>query len=207
MDVKPADFFIGVADLFSIFLPGALLSYLLLDVARRDIIGQILPAIASEAANWMAFILAAYLFGHFASLIGAAFLDRIYDRTFVKYKRRHGDHLYHYACTIKADALGRDDKISNTYKWARAFIRLRSAESATEIERLEADSKFFRSVSVVLPVAAIVFAAKGGWIISLAAAAMTILSFWRFVDLRWKCTQATYLFLAMLQAQSAPNPD
>ncbi|MGA2740032.1 MAG: hypothetical protein ABSG65_21660 [Bryobacteraceae bacterium] len=45
MAAKPADFFIGVADLFTILLPGALLSYLAIDMATQHIIDGITPPI------------------------------------------------------------------------------------------------------------------------------------------------------------------
>lgn len=203
MATKPADFFIGVVDLFSIFLPGALLSFLFLGVARQNIIGKLVPDIEGAAANWMAFALVAYLLGHFASLVGAVILDRIYDQTFVKYKRRHGDHLYNYARKLKANVLGDKDNIANAYKWARTNVRLRNGNGTTEIDRLEADSKFFRSVSVVLGVSTIVFATGGGWKISLASALLTVLSCWRFADLRWKCTESAYLCLVVLETRRA----
>ncbi len=69
MTTKPADFFIGVVDLFSIFLPGALLAYLFLAVAGQDALDARLPFIHNTAADWIAFFLAAYL-GHFAALVG-----------------------------------------------------------------------------------------------------------------------------------------
>jgi hypothetical protein len=202
MAAKPADFFIGVVDLFSIFLAGALLSFLFLKTARDNIF-CLLPRIEGVAANWIAFALASYLLGHFASLVGAVVLDRVYDRTFVKYKRRHGDHLYNYARKLKANVLGREDSVANAYKWARANVRLRGADGAIEIDRLEADSKFFRSVSVVLGVSTIVFATEAGWRIWLTSAVLTVLSCWRFADLRWKGTETAYLCLVVLETGRA----
>lgn len=120
--------------IYFIFLPGSLLSFLFLDVARQNIIGKLLPEIEGVAANWIAFALVAYLLGHFASLLGAVMLDSVYDRTFVKYKRRQGDHLYNYARELKAEVLGDKDNIANTYTWPRINLQQRSADGTTVIE-------------------------------------------------------------------------
>src|ERR1700687_5776881 len=152
---KPSDFYIGVVDFFSIVLPGALLTFLFLDFAKQNVFGKLTPTLEGATASWIAFALASYLLGHFASLAGASVLDSIYDWTYVKYKRRKGDELYKYALELKAKTLGAQENIANAYKWAKANARQRSVSGMQEIDRLEADSKFFRSVTVVLAVFAV----------------------------------------------------
>jgi hypothetical protein len=230
MATKPADFFIGITDFFAIILPGAFLSYLALVALRQNGPGLIKLPSEGTAEGWVAFLLSSYLLGHFASLIGAAFLDRLYERTYVTlwtrtwrwgrsepspgYQRtyltrlwtRSEDQLYEHAGTLKDKALG-ENNVSN-YKWARMCLRLRNASAMQEIDRLEADSKFFRSVTVVLLIAAIEFAGAimshlgTGWGVSLWVI-FVLLSFWRFSNLRWKAAEAAYLAIVSLE----PNAD
>ena len=213
MATKPADFFIGVADFFGIILPGALLSYLALalDATTLHVAGRIMPALRnSTAQGWVAFALSSYLLGHFASLIGACLLDPVYKWTYVEVQKRRGDQLYKLAGKLKDKTL-RADNVTH-YKWARMSIRLRQASAMQEIDRLEADSKFFRSVTVVL----LIFCGVAGEMMSYNGtlrgvsslekaswvslwAILVLLSFWRFSNLRWKAEQAAYLAVLALE--------
>jgi hypothetical protein len=210
MATKPADFFIGVADFFGIILPGALLSYLALalDDTTLQVAVRIKPALRSDTAQgWVAFALSSYLLGHFASLIGACLLDPVYKWTYVELQKRRGDQLYKLAGKLKDKTL---DNVT-LYKWARMSIRLRQASAMQEIDRLEADSKFFRSVTVVL----LIFCGVAGEMMSYNGtlrgvsslekswvslwAILVLLSFWRFSNLRWKAEQAAYLAVLALE--------
>jgi hypothetical protein len=83
----------------------------------------------------------------------------------------------------------------NVYKWSRTWTMIQSAPAMSEIERLQANSKFFRGMVGVSAVAAITsFAAGipfhdfGGVMCILFACA----SFLRYSDIRWKAVQQTY---------------
>jgi hypothetical protein len=207
MAAKPADFFIGVVDLFSIFLPGALLAYLCFALAQTTIADKRLPFVENAAADWIIFILAAYLFGHFASLVGSI-LDPVYDKTYLIYKQRDGDLLYRHAANLQAEMLGPDANIANSFQWARTNVRLLSAAGAREIDRLEADSKFCRSVTVVLGAFALVSAVKGfAWWVQGGSVLLMALGCYRFFDLRWKLTQAACLCFVVLQAGDKGVPE
>jgi hypothetical protein len=216
MSTKPADFFIGVIDFFAIILPGALLSYLVLVALRQyhpplaDLPGE------GTAAGWVAFALSSYLLGHFASLIGAFFLDALYALTYLKFRSRTwrrrphwnrlDDQLYVRAGALKEAELGTSNV--TTYKWARMTLQSHAAGAMQEIDRLEADSKFFRSVTVVLVIVALAFGGSitthlgSGWG-SLLLAIFVYLCFWRFSNLRWKATEAAYLAVIVLKLQPA----
>lgn len=202
MDFKPGDFFLGLMDFFTILLPGALLAYLAENLAAHNIFGQLLPPIHTEVEGWVAFLLASYLLGQFLFLIGATFMDGIYDRTFLRAKRKRGDKLYE-----KAKALtGRQGEYAGVRKWAATMIRLRSPDASLQMDRLEATSKFFRSVFVVLILYFLKFAWSQHWLAVLVIAALLALSFWRFAEQRWKLTELTYLFYVQLSAEPASEP-
>ena len=106
MAYKPSDVYVGIIDLFSIILPGALLSYLAVHFARTEVVGIILPEIKGEIQGWIAFFFASYLFGHFVFLMGIG-LDIIYQKTYLEWKKKSGgDELFLHATEIQKKALG-----------------------------------------------------------------------------------------------------
>ena len=71
MNFEPQKFFIGLVDFFSIFMPGALLTYLLKDWVAMRFLGQPAgyPLNATEPA--IVFFFASYLLGHAAFSVPA----------------------------------------------------------------------------------------------------------------------------------------
>jgi len=210
-------------------------------------------------------------------LIGAAFLDDLYDATYVKRQQaRHGARLLRHVAGIKRAALQDAHKIENNFKWARAFIKLNKPEAAVDIDRLEANSKFFRSLTVVagagwiligyytqtfaalllstsvillweirlfipkpkwkkkhprlqawrrafkrlkrsrlisiylfLAILALILGAipsAENWRLTIGCFVVMCLSSWRFADQRWKMTQTTYLYFALLNQPEKAAP-
>jgi hypothetical protein len=82
MNFEPQKFFIGLMDFFSILLPGALLTYLLMGVVGPVVLGNRYDKRAGAEA-WAALLFASYLFGHLVFLLGS-WLDEFYD-----WARRH----------------------------------------------------------------------------------------------------------------------
>ena len=194
MEGKPGDFFIGVVDFFAILLPGALLSFLAEEPAQRYVFGSILGCVHGATEGWAAFIFASYLMGQFASLLGATFMDGVYDRTYLPYKRRNGDALHDEVKKLQGD----NSTIAGTLKWSNAYVRLQNSDAAAEMDRLEATSKFFRSLVIVLLVYAIAFLLSRQGLACVISAVFLGLSFWRFANQRWKYTELTYLFFIEL---------
>jgi hypothetical protein len=194
MGYKPADFFLGIVDFFAIWLPGVLLSFLFLDIARVSIFGPILPAIGSKAEGWVAFIFASYLLGQFAALLGATFMDGIYDKTYLRFKRRNGDKCFEMAKKLQ----GSHYEIVGALKWSEAFVRLRNSEAALEVGRFQAVSKFFRSLVVVLLIYAGKFLLTSQWPAFTTCIVLLLFSFWRFANQRWKFAESTYLYFIEL---------
>ena len=81
MSFDPQKFFIGLMDFFSILLPGALLTYLLMDELGPVILGDRYAKLLNAEA-WAAFLFASYLFGHLVFLLGS-WLDELYDLSLI----------------------------------------------------------------------------------------------------------------------------
>lgn len=153
-DYKPSDLLVGIVDFFAILLPGAALTFVGMKYQRRIFDGVILPPLGQGAPQWIAFILSSYLLGHFVFLLGSSILDPIYGTSYRKFKSlATEDLLYRRAHEMKKEILVSHNRIENAYKWSRGLVRLRNSAAAAEIDRLEANSKFFRSMVIVLFIA------------------------------------------------------
>jgi hypothetical protein len=201
MKFEPRTFYIGVVDFFSIMLPGGIFAYFLYGLFGSKIFGPLLPAIKSDADGWVIFLLAAYLFGHIVFLVGSLFDDILYDpiRKMIWTKKK--DKAYPEARTLKLKHVGdAKEEVVNTFQWAKAVLVLEHQPGIVEVARHEADSKFFRSLVVVLAVLSWGAFLQGqptlGWLFI----ALLVASFWRYVERRYKSTQQAYWYLIALNS-------
>jgi hypothetical protein len=91
---KPGDFFVGVTDLFSVLLPGAVLTFVAMraeqSLGNADLLGL---RRLSDEAGYTAFVVSAFLFGHLVDMAGASILDSIYDLLYADFRRHPGGFL------------------------------------------------------------------------------------------------------------------
>ena len=80
MNFEPQKIFVGLLDFFAIWLPGAMLTYFLMDTAGPILLGSRYYTLDGAEA-WIIFLFSAFLLGHFVFVAGAGLLDDlIYDR-------------------------------------------------------------------------------------------------------------------------------
>lgn len=197
---KPSDFFVGVMDFFSVLLPGAVLAFLCRGLAEKYIFVPPLEKLNGSAEHWVAFVFAAYLLGQFTFLISATFMDTLYDHTYLRYVRRKRDEAFTQAKALQ----GENGKIAGVLKWANVYVRTHNAAMGEQLDQLEATSKFFRSITVVLAILVMVQSIWGAGSLAIACAVLVVLSFWRFANQRWKFTQLTYLTFIQMNTLTAP---
>jgi ADP-ribose pyrophosphatase YjhB (NUDIX family) len=229
MNFEPQKFFIGLMDLFSILLPGALLTYLLMDKVGPVVLGDRFSKLAGPGA-WAAFLFASYLFGHLVFLLGS-WLDEFYDwarrytlNTQIALLARRG-HLLPWlvrasiwlvfkgernlavdpAVKIKQHALRSlqaKDSI-NTFQWCKTLLNAESPANLAVVQRFEADSKFFRCFSVVLVLVLVFWPLRPGWPRWGIAVVLVLLllALWRYMEQRHKATNQAYWSVITLTAQ------
>jgi hypothetical protein len=218
MSFKPSDFFIGVTDFFSVLLPGALVTYFLVNPLYPYLFnGKIFPVLTTAPEKWIAFLFAAYIVGNI--LFGlSSLLDKVvYNKLIRKYFTRNFDLSYKTATAIRNQFIPADDwimkfknadlitdhqfetltannrrEIINTFKWAQYLLECVQPESLQDIRRSEADSKFFRSLVLSLLLIGIYLLFQSNIAISVAAFALSLISLYRYADLRYKSTERAY---------------
>jgi ADP-ribose pyrophosphatase YjhB (NUDIX family) len=224
MGFEPQKFFIGVIDLFSVLLPGAVLTFLLKGPLWR------LLGYKPGSDEVVIFLVVSYLLGHFIFLIGSAVLDdHIYDpvkaatlaeqvrsvakgeklspswarllaKVFVKNNTappvRHAVKIKEYYL----DPLNATPSI-NAFQWAKAQLTLDHPEALASVQRFEADSKFFRSLFVVLCIICPWSAVTHQYPLAIACVPLLVLAFWRYFDERGKATNQAYWYVITLESQ------
>jgi ADP-ribose pyrophosphatase YjhB (NUDIX family) len=229
MNFDPQKFFIGLMDFFSILLPGALLTWLLMDEVGPVVLGDRYATLSGLQA-WAAFLFASYLVGHLVFLLGS-WLDELYDwarrytlNTQITLLARRGRLLpwlarmliwlvfkrernlaVDRAAKIKQVALGNlqaTDAI-NTFQWSKAWLNAESPASLAIVQRFEADSKFFRCFTVVLLLLLAAWTWQDLWPLAAIPVVLVLLllALWRYMEQRHKATNQAYWSVITLTAR------
>jgi ADP-ribose pyrophosphatase YjhB (NUDIX family) len=159
VDYKPSDVFVGVIDFFAVLLPGAIIVALAAPHLPPFVLGPdgIVPN-PTGSERWVAFIVAAYAAGHILFFVGSALDSTLYDPLRRWAIRPEKDLAFMEASKIKDSFLPAfNDKVVNVFQWSKARLRLTAPEALMEVERFEADSKFFRGLLVALYVLLLLF--------------------------------------------------
>jgi len=200
---KSGNIHIGIVDFFAVFLPGAIATALLFntDVEFEHVFT--LPE--NLAGQWFAFLLAAYFIGHIIFVLGA-FLDAGFENI-RKWRLEQGartavenDELF-FAVQVLKVKLFADNSFAvpkNNYQWAKTLLVQECPNSIIEVNRLEADSKFFRSLSVISFMAIFYVGMNTNEIMGVALIAITGICFMRYYERRLKSTSLAYLHVITL---------
>ena len=125
-------------------------------------------------------------------------------------KTNPDDELLAIAKTIKRRQLEKvakvagvnPDHVSDTYWWAGTVVRALVPAGASEIDALSAQSKLFRSLAVLVPVAALSLGSVASAVIAGWLAAL-VLVLWRFMKLRWDATERIYEYFIAADVSAA----
>lgn len=91
----------------------------------------------------------------------------------------------------------------NAFEWSKFRLASIAPAARAEVERLEADSKFFRSLTLLVAFDAIVQALSASATRAVASAVLAGLATWRFTGRRFKATQTAYQ--ALIAHETGPQ--
>ncbi len=207
--MKPGDFFIGVLEFFAVLLPGIVATWLLNQYLppHYKIVWDVTRG-CEDVVGGAAFLLSAYVLGHFVFMIGSN-LDSSYDRWRRRTKPAASDAAFgaakRLAHELAGNLVGGDFTI---LKWAKAYIQIHSSGARIDIDRLEAHEKFFRSfVVIAIALTAHFLLRERAFFLALGSATLGLLSYRRFIDQRWKATELTYGTAVILHATKKNSGD
>jgi hypothetical protein len=200
---KPGDFYIGITSFLSILLPGSIATVLLQTrLLRRLDIDPFIAVPESTSARWAAFLITAYFVGHIVFLIGS-YLDPFYDRIRKKrsYRReeRINERAFQSATQIRDEILrGPEAEAVSTFQWSRAILSTQFPHAANDVHELEAASKFFRSLFVLLSMGGVILLIEAEVIAAVVSLALASLCFARYYERRLKSTTQAYVYAITL---------
>jgi hypothetical protein len=212
-EVKSSGAFLGVIDLFAVVMPGLLLVGVLQMLYPGSTIGAGFPK--GDSAAWLAIFVEAYIAGQFLFLVSSKLDGFVYHRLLRRWLEDDGGLAYEIASELKSryfdDSLGEADRLHpmNTFVWAKTVMALRAPGALVEVQRFEADSKFFRSLTVLMPILGLLVASAKPTLYGVApvlfcASVLTGLAAWRYGERRFKSTQWAYNYMITLFGAAAP---
>ncbi len=232
MNFEPNKLFIGLVDFFSILLPGALFTFVTGGWLGSWFLGDAYDSLgeterwgaflfASYLFGHFIFLLGSWVLddvvydrlrngspqqmvrrlakGKVASPAWARLLAR-----FMVKEKDHDDAAVELAGRLKEKSLGvlGDPDVINAFQWSKARLTQQCPAALEGVTRLEADSKFFRSLVIVLLLVAPWSFAQQRTAAGLVALVCVALAFWRYVNLRLKSTNQAYWQVITLEAQA-----
>jgi hypothetical protein len=216
-EFKPTDIYVGVVELFSVLLPGALLEAAIVRAVYPDIGNPFAPLLVTPETQWVAFGIAAYVLGAFVFPLASELDERAYDPYRNLLWPKANDHAYQLATDLRRGFFDQPpaedgDRPMNTFAWSKSVLALRAPTAFAEVQRYEAESKFFRSLVVVLPAVA-AFLVKAwwrshpglNWIAVPLLLAAAFLSFHRYAERRHKSTEWAYRYTVTMLCADAPQ--
>jgi len=192
---KPSEFYVGILDFFAILLPGAIATAILAPRLGQFVIGPLVALPTSEPGNWAAFLVCAYFIGHLIFLVGS-YIDRFYNTVRQRLNPYGNESAYQCATRIRDSLVDETERTAlNTFQWSRAVLIAKCPAAAEDVHRLEADSKFFRSLLVVCALATVAFFTSGRDVEALVALGLVFPCFARYYERRLKSTTQAYIYI------------
>ncbi len=196
----PSEYYVGIVDFFAILLPGAI---------AVAIIGPRVMGLSTDiplwlpqdkSADWAAFLVASYFAGHLIFLLGS-YLDGPYDALRKARRAKGNEAAYGHASALRKRYLGAvEDQAVNTFQWSRSLLIAHCPDAAADVHRLEADSKFFRSLLVVSLLTAVTLASLHNVSAAVGACIVAVPCFIRYYERRLKSTTQAYIHIITLHA-------
>jgi hypothetical protein len=200
---KPSELYVGVLDLFAIVLPGAIAAAILAPKIGPLLIGPLIAEPTSEVGGWATFLAASYFIGHLMFLVGS-YVDPVYGFLRERISPYGNESAYGCATRIRDSLVNESErKALNTFQWARSVLLARCPAAADDIHRLEADSKFFRSLLIVCALASAIFLSSGRVPEGVAALALIVPCFARYFERRLKSTTQAYIHVISMHRLGA----
>lgn len=194
--VKPSDYFVGMIDFFSVFLPGGMFTFVAYSKYKPFFL-DVVPLEGSQV--WLGFLFFSYLLGHIIYMIGSN-LDQLYEKRRKILKPYVNELAFLRATDIKHQSLsGNESNSVNTFQWSTSVLTTLYPEAMNEINRLVADQKFFRSLVVAIPLISLVLIFNSDYLQAVVFCSLIIPCYMRYYDRRTKSTTRAYQYIIMLE--------
>ena len=190
---KPSDILLGLFNFLAILIPGAVAIISLAHVPSTW--RGYLPNSPSDdhLITWATFLVVAYFLGQIMFLCGTL-ADQIYHQLRRRLPLVQSEAAYQAALCIRDLFLSAKERDAvNPYQWSRAVLMKVSPQAADDINKHEADQKFFRTLVVVGLACGIAYAISGDLRRALLGVGFSSLCFVGYFYWRLKSTTRAYI--------------
>lgn len=195
MTVKPGDFFFGLVEFLAFIVPGMILFATIPEIIFPNIPDFLIIIKDKDVTpfGWVTFILLSYVYGHFIHHFCALLLNPVYKLTyFKKKKRKHALFFESVESSIKEEFPVHTDLLQT----ASAYVRIKQPILISELEKYEANSKLFRSLSLLSIY--LCFYPNLSFIGKLCLITISFLCFSKFANQRWNHRIAVYEYFTII---------
>lgn len=202
MNYKPSDFFIGLVEFFSILLPGFCVVYIIT-------INTIDQCYNLSNPSWLYYAITSYIVGHILYAFSGLWKKNLNDLMIIQFYSKkgllrklfknmpesRGLALIEEAKKIKDECFKNESYCQDIkfYDWINIMISKEDPQLMTITQRLEADSNFFRSFTIVCIVIAYFYFQCTPILVS--SILLFFFSLWRFVNRRFNAEEFASLYL------------
>lgn len=180
--MKPNDFYLGISEIFSIAVPGFLVTVACIFLFADNLVAQTI-----DTFSWAVLAVASYVAGQILFAVGA-WWDKLYDR----HKPMGNEQLLRKIGNIRAEYMDKDCPSINKYQWCRTVLSIANADGYLEVLRKEADSKLFRSLIIPLLVISIYWFISQDVAAGIVSIVLSGLAYWRYRAQRFKACKMAY---------------
>lgn len=197
MNVKPVDLFFGLMEFLAFIVPGFILCITLpiyLNMEIPDYLDVKSPT--PTFFSWFAFFMISYIIGHFIHHICAMILNPLYKITYFKSKLRE----HQTFITLAENRIKEKLPMHSDYlKITEGYLKLNHPTLVPELEIYEANSKLFRSLSLLALY--LCFYPNIPIITIPILVIVSILSFTKFANQRWTHHFVVYQYFLLKETK------
>ncbi len=193
-------------DILSVLLPGSLLAAVLEKIHFfKEAYEKIAPLNPPEWLQISILLGVSYTLGHFIFLLGSFLDDWLFENT--KKVFWTDVELAAYIIDLKEKKTGIENRrVLNAFKWGCGYLLANKPDMYFIVEKYIAESKFFRSLVVVLLISSVIFSVEHQWNLTIISMILLVLSVIRYLTQRQKSIDTAYEFIITLNDQKLDKP-
>ncbi len=199
MKYNLSDFFVSIIHIFVIFMPGGIFLYAGYLLLQRHIDpGDVV--IKSDPLSWVVLLAASFVLGHFISLIASKFEDK--DNTLTEDDLKLRAVAYQIVRSKLPDALLSVDRFR---RWGSLLLRQAESPAYGDIERKDADRRFFRNIRaafllifILVAFSHLIYPIQYFWVVSIVLLVLFYASHLRYKNQDRKYSQ--HIFESLIAA-------
>src|SRR5215467_6635126 len=203
---NPANFYLGVVELFGIVVPGAIFSFLVYRFAFQEPSSSLSQV--PDVGKIFGFVIFSYVIGHLLAALGYFLMNPLFW-WYYKSGRKGAVSLRGLAARAKSTLdlfVQFGERPDDEFRWTIAYINLCSAQASTRLDTLEADCKLFRNLTPTLFLILSSIQTGSRIFVAMGVGVLIVVAGLRYLALQAKLMTSAYEFLILLLSKAREAP-